>query len=461
MATILGGAASQKFSGAPDGWAQLTPEQKREYKLNNLLNPPNATFVSEEAKTAYKIRAQRLVDVFNLKEPDRIPINLPVGNLPYTLSGVTLRTAMYDYDQAVKACRKFNEQYSAELEHFASPWITPGRVMEILDYKLYSWPGHGIPMDSPSYQFVEREYMTADEYDDLICDPSNYWFRTYMPRVFGAFEPFRMFRPLTDMVEIVNLIQLAPLSSPEMQDTLQKLIEVGKEFQKFGKAMAAFGPSAIANGYPVTFGGFCKAPFDTIGDTLRGTQPILKDMYRRPDKLLEALDLVADFTIKSVLSNPNIANLVMITYPLHKGADGWMSQKQFDTFYWPSLKKVMNAFIQEGLIQHMFAEGGYNSRLESINEFPKGAVCWYFDRTDMLKAKKILGNKCSIQGNIPASLLITGSPADMKKCCRQLIEDCGPGGGYLMCAGAGPDNPKMENLRAMLDTVKEYGFYRK
>ena len=77
----------------------------------------------------------------------------------------------------------------------------------------------------------------------------------------------------------------------------------------------------------------------------------------------------------------------MVTYPLHKGADGWMSQKQFDTFYWPSLKKVMDAFIKEGLIQNMFAEGGYNTRLETVNEFPKGSVCWYFDKTDMAKAK--------------------------------------------------------------------------
>jgi uroporphyrinogen-III decarboxylase len=252
-----------------------------------------------------------------------------------------------------------------------------------------------------------------------------------------------------------------PLASPEMQAMLQKLIDVGKEYQAMMQAMAAAGPSGAARGYPVAFGAFCKAPFDTLGDTLRGTQPILKDMYRRPGKLLEALDVVADFTIKSVLTAPNISNVFMITYPLHKGADGWMSQKQFDTFYWPSLKKVMDAFIKEGIIQHMFAEGGYNTRLESVNEFNKGEVAWYFDRTDMAKAKKILGKKCAIQGNIPSSLVVTGSPVDMKEYCRKLIEDCGPGGGYIMSAGATAENPKLDNLRAMVAACKEYGFYKK
>jgi uroporphyrinogen-III decarboxylase len=459
MGTIFGTVAG-RVSGLPQDWAQRTPEQKRQWRMDNFLNPHNLSFVSERAKNDYKVRTKRLVDVYSVQEPDRVPLNLPVGNLPFTNSGINYRTAMYDYEKAVAACKKFNDEYSEELEYWASPMVTPGRVLDLLDYKLYAWPGHNLGENVSSFQFWEAEYMKEDEYDALILDPSDYWLRTYLPRVFGTLEPLRMFRPLTDIVEIVNMVQLMPLASSEMQNALQKLMEVGQEYQRMMKAMAAAGPSGPANGYPVAFGAFCKAPFDTLGDTLRGTSPILKDMYRRPDKLLEALDVVADFTIKSVLSSPNAPNIFMVTYPLHKGADGWMSQKQFETFYWPSLKKVMNAFINEGLLQNMFAEGGYNTRLESINEFPKGSVCWYFDRTDMFKAKQILGRKCAIQGNVPSSLIITGTPEDVKEYCRKLIEDCGQGGGYILSAGAVADNPKLENLRAMVAAVNEYGYYR-
>jgi uroporphyrinogen-III decarboxylase len=138
-----------------------------------------------------------------------------------------------------------------------------------------------------------------------------------------------------------------------------------------------------------------------------------------------------------------------------------MSQKQFETFYWPSLKKVMDVFIKEGLLQNMFAEGGYNTRLETVNEFGKGEVSWYFDQTDMLKAKKILGAKCAIQGNEPSSLVVTGSPEQVKEYCRKLIETCAPGGGYILSAGAVADNPKLNNLRAMVAAVNEYGYYKK
>lgn len=461
MGTILGNVANMQQSGLPPNWAQLTPEQKRELRLNNFLSPQNLQFVSEKAKNDYKVRAQRLVDVYSVREPDRVPVILPVGNLPYSNFGINYRTAMYDYEKAVAACRKFNQEYSEELEYWASPWVTPGRVMDLLDYKLYAWPGHRLGENVSSVQFMEAEYMKAEEYDAFILDPSDFWIRTYMPRICGALEPLRMFRPITDFVEIVNMGQFMPFASPEGQKMLETLLEVGKEFQKFTKTMMSAGPPGAAHGYPTAFGAFCKAPFDTLGDSLRGTQPILKDMYRRPDKLLEALDVIADFTIRSLLSAPNVANIFMVTYPLHKGADGWMSQKQFDTFYWPSLKKVMNALIEEGLIQHMFAEGGYNTRLETVNEFPKGMVCWYFDKTDMARAKQVLGDNCAIQGNVPSSLIVTGTAADTKEYCRKVIEDCGKGGGFILSAGAVADNPKLENLRAMMAAIREYGVYRK
>ncbi len=460
MATILG-SIENPSAGKAEDWSKLTPEQKRERRIEKFLNPQDVSFVSKKAEGDYKVRARRIVDVFNLKEPDMVPLSLPVGNLPYTHYGITLHTAMYEYDKAVEACKKFNEEFSEELEYFAVPWIMPGKIMEMLDYKLYSWPGRRLGVNVSSYQCMEGEYMKDDEYDALIRDPSDFWVRTYMPRIMGVMEPLRMFRPMTDVVEIINIMQFMPLASPEMQTMLQKLMEIGKEFQKFMQAMAAAGPSGAAHGFPLEFGAFCKAPFDILGDTLRGTQKILKDMYRRPDKLLEALDVVADYTISSVLSAPNISDIFMVSYPLHKGADGWMSPKQYETFYWPSLKKVMDAFIKEGLIQHMFAEGGYNSRLEIINEFPKGMVCWYFDQTDMFRAKRILGDKCAIMGNIPSSLIVTGSPEEIKEHCRKLIEICGQGGGYILAAGAIPENPKLENLRAMRAAVKEYGVYRK
>jgi hypothetical protein len=451
---------NDRQSGLPENWAQLTPAEKREYRLNRFLNPVHIKFVSPEAAKAYKIRAQRTADVFNVKEPDRVPVSLPVGNLPLILHGVSTHSAMYDIEKAIEACKAFNDKYSEELEYFAMPMIAPGKAMEFLDYRLYAWPGHGLSLDAPGYQFVEGEYMTVEEYDDFVRDPSDYWLRTYLPRIFGAFESFRMLAPLPDIIEIPTA-QLMPLALPQIQDTLQRMIDAGKDLQKRNEISArlmGFGP---AHGFPATMGLLNVAPFDALGDTLRGTKGIMMDMFRHPDKLLRAIEVMTELTIHSILHNPIINQALTVIFPLHKGADGWMSAKQFETFYWPSLKKVMDALINEGIICMLFAEGGYNTRLETVTDFPKGSVVWWFDQTDMVKAKKVLGSKFCIQGNVPSSLIVTGSPADVKERCRRLIEGCGKGGGYILAAGCVADNPKLENLRAMLAAVKEYGIYKK
>ena len=448
------------YSGLPDNWAQLTPAQKREYRLNQFLNPTNIPFVSQDAAKAYKVRAQRLVDVFNVKEPDRVPISLPVGNLPFILAGVSMHEVMYDIEKGIKACNAFNEKYSGELEYYAVPYATPGKALELLDYKLYAWPGHGLSVNAPNYQFVEGEYMKVEEYKDLIRDPSDFWLRTYLPRIFGAFESFRMLSPLPDILEIPTF-QLMPLAFPQVQDTLQRMIDAGKDMQKRNELSAKYMGFPAANGFPSTMGTITVAPFDAIGDTLRGTKAIMMDMFRHADELMEALDVMTELIIHSVLNAPNFSRLLTIMFPLHKGADGWMSPKQFDTFYWPTMKRVMDAFIEEGIICTLFAEGSYNTRLEKVTDFPKGTVSWWFDQSDMAKAKKILGDKFSIQGNVPSSVIVTGSPEDVKERCRKLIEVCGKGGGYVLGAGCIADDPKLENLKAMVAAVKEYGVYKK
>jgi uroporphyrinogen-III decarboxylase len=267
---------------------------------------------------------------------------------------------------------------------------------------------------------------------------------------------------MSEMYEINSAFHMSALADPGIQELLLKLVEAGREYQRMNHIMGSFQGIPAANGYPSNFDGLAtRAPFDILGDSLRGTSAIMKDMYRRPDKVLEACDKIADLTINTILKSPMAANFFKVSYPLHKGADGWMSKKQFDTFYWPTLKKVMDALIKEGFIQNLFAEGSFNSRIEFINEFPIGSVIWWFDQSDIFKAKKLLGDKCTIMGNIPASLTATGSPSDVKAYCRKLIEGCGQGGGYVLSYGCCPANPKLENLRAMLEAVKEFGVYRK
>jgi uroporphyrinogen-III decarboxylase len=446
----------------PENWDRLNAEQKREQRLNWLADSAKEIkFVSAAAEKKYKTKLQRLIKVYQVKEPDRVPVTISTGITPLYAYGIDYHAAIYNYEKAAQAFAAFNEEHGVELDSCAIPSIFPARVVDMLDFKLYAWPGHGIPESATGYQFNEGEYMKADEYDAFIRNPSDFWMRTYLPRLFGAFEPFRKVGPLTDIIEF-PIGSLTPLSNPDVQATLQKLIDAGKEIARFGKITGEFSRQVQQKGYLTPFAmNVAHAPFDTLGDTLRGTQGIMKDMFRQPDKLLEALDATADLTISSILTSANAARGFRVWFPLHKGADGWMSQSKFDTFYFPSLKKVMDAFIKEGYIITLFAEGSFDTRLESFTGFPKGSIHWQFDRTDMARAKQLFGGKFSLEGNVPSSMLVTGNPREVKEYCRKLIEVCGKGGGYILAGGASIGNPKVENLRAMVEAAKEYGVYKK
>lgn len=441
-------------------WAQLSPEEKRQARQEWLLDP-GIPFVSPEAEKAYKIRTQRLIDMYCVKEPDRVPVSLPTGSLPAYLAGIDYRTAMYDYDKMIAAWDKFNAEF--QTDEWAAPFmVLPGPVYEAIDYKLYSWPGRGLPISATGFQYNEGEYMMANEYDALIKDPTGFLLRAYLPRVIGAFENFTMM-PFPITLNELPSMGLGPLASPPLQSALQAIMAIGQEIGKWGAKIGPFIAKGISLGFPRSFmGGLAKAPFDTLGDTLRGTKGIMTDMYRQPAKILAAADAIADLAIEAAIAGANASKALMVVFPLHKGADGWMSEKQFDTLYWPSLKKVIDALINEGILVTLFAEGAYNSRLEKVDQFPKGTVHWMFDRSDMARAKSLLGKNCSISGNVPASLLVAGSPQEVEDYCKNLIDTCAPGGGYLLqCGTAGVDEAKMENLRAMWETTVEYGVYKK
>ena len=100
------------------------------------------------------------------------------------------------------------------------------------------------------------------------------------------------------------------------------------------------------------------------------------------------------------------------------------------------------------------------TRLEIIKELPRASVIWYFEQMDMAKAKKVLGDTACIAGNVPASVLCTGTPEDVKEYCRKLIEVCAKGGGYILTGGSSMNKGNPDNLRAMMAAAEEYGVYK-
>jgi hypothetical protein len=439
-------------------WTEVEPgaKDRQEQQFAAWLSGEGVPFESPEAERAYKERVILLKDAIQMqKPPRRIPICPSAGFFPVHYAKSTHYEAMYDVEALIRIWEKYCTDFTPDA--YNPPTIVPGRPLELLGLTLYKWAGHGVSRDRP-YQFVEKEYMKAEEYQDLIDDPTGFFLRGFFPRIFDALKPLEKLPNFPLLHELLPVPPgLLPFGTPELRKAFSDMMEAATEVAPWVMRVRALNGSLMGKGYPSFSGGFSKAPFDVIGDSLRGTAGIMMDMYRHPDELLEACERIAPFMVRAGVAAGKANRHPLIFIPLHKGPDGFMSDKQFRTFYWPTLRKVIIGLANEGMVPLLFAEGGYASRLEIISDVPKGTTVWWFELTDMARAKETVGKVSCVAGNVPVSLLCTGTEEEVKAYCKKLIDTAGRNGGFIFSSSAGMEGAKPENVKAMIDFSKEYG----
>ncbi|TAJ93725.1 MAG: uroporphyrinogen decarboxylase [Gammaproteobacteria bacterium] len=432
-------------------------QAKRQERFRIWREAEHVPFSSPAAIAVYQEKVDMLVDALSLeKKPKRIPVCPSPGFYPVQYGGISFRDAHYDNAKLAVVWEKYYDEFQPDTYNTPGNLVS-GKILDLLDYRLYKWAGAGIGNDK-SFQYIEKEYMKADEYQDFIDDPTGYMLSVYFPRIAGNLAPLAALPLIPAQLEIPMISAgVRPFGTPEFSGLLQKLTEAGQEVNDWFKAQTGVNLKIMGKGYPTLYGGFSKAPLDAIGDSMRGTVGVMMDIYKRPDLLLEACERMVPFMIKIGVASTRASGNPLVFMPLHKGADSFMSQAQFDKFYWPSFRKVLIGLINDGCVPLLFAEGSYNKRLEAIRDLPKGSVIWWFDQTDMIKAKETLGDVACIMGNVPLSLMCTGTPESVTGYCRNLIDKVGRDGGYIMSTGAGFEDVKADNVRAMISFCKEYG----
>ena len=407
----------------------------------------------------YEEREKRVYDAISLKKPDRVPIVTAAEFFFTWAAGLTSAEAMYDYEKMAEGWKQSMKRYNwdmAPLQHA----IRPGPVMELLGMKTFKWPGYNLG-DNVYYQWVENDYVKEDEYDELLRNPSDFTIRTILPRMAGIFEPFQLLPPITSLTMGYTIISLASTFAglPPFIEMMDKLKEAGKENARWNAVQAQLTKDLKEMGYPVLVGALTLAPFDWVSDCLRGMKGSMLDIYRRPEKLKAAIELVKPLTLQLAEMQAKQTGINRIYIPLHRGAAGFMSDKQFEEFYWPSFKWLLLALIDEDLVPMPFFEGDYTSRLKYLAELPPGRILGHFDKINRKKYKEILGDVMCFWGNVPEKLLCLGTPEQVRDDVRELIDTFGDNGGLIVDAGSTgpPPESKFENVVAMTEAVFEYG----
>jgi len=411
-------------------------------------------------------RQKRIEDAINLRKPDRVPVApLVVHYYPTRAKGISNKDAQYNMGKTIEVWKetaiKHNWDSAASVGSIPS-----ARPLELLGIKQFKWPGGGLGDDQP-FQWVEGEYMMQDEYDEMLANPNEFAVKKLWPRIATTLAPVSGMTQMQPppLLFLSNAYTLPGLiggivSQPPMVELLEKMLELARETEKDNKIAANYAMEMMNLGYPFTWAPVTFPAFDWISDAFRGMRGSMIDMYQVPDKLLAAVDMFTPLTIGGCIMMAEQTGNKGVFIPMHRGADGFMSNEQFAKFYWPCLKALFLGLIEAGLTPIPLFEGDYTPRLEFLQELPPKKVAGHFDQVDRKKAKKLLGDVMCFWGNVPASLMCTGTPQQVKDDVKELIDTFGDNGGLIIDSQMGlPDESRPENVQALTDAVHEYGVY--
>jgi uroporphyrinogen-III decarboxylase len=412
-------------------------------------------------KTPKQIRRekeQRITDAIRLKMTDRVPIITGMGYFPAKYVGIPCSAAYYDYDAWYDAYKRTLKDFPADI--IFPQVFMPGKALEILDPKQNRWPGHGVDPNH-GHQSIEIENMEAEDYDAYLEDPSDYIFRIHMSRVSDKLAGLANLPKLSSMGNGSFGAQMlaAIMATPEVSKAIDTLMKTGREMRKWQPKIRKFNKMMLGMGFPQYFQGAAMPPFDVISHSMRGMAGTMTDMFRHPDKLQEACEKILELTLERPMPPPSENGNIRMFMTNTRGSDDFLSKKQFDTFYWPTFRRLVHGLIEKGATPCIFFEGNFTSRLEYLLDFPRGSMLVRLDTTDIFRAKEVLNDHLCIEGNVPSSLLQMGTVQDVKDHCKKLIDVVGKGGGFIIAPRSSTDEVKPENLKAMIEFTQEYGRY--
>ena len=152
--------------------------------------------------------------------------------------------------------------------------------------------------------------------------------------------------------------------------------------------------------------------------------------------------------------------LVPVGYWMHRGGVPFVSPEIFKNVYWPTVKPIIEELWADGIQTLFYAEGKWDRHLESFAELPDRSIVYHVDQGDIAKTHKILGEKFCLSGGISNVILAHGTPDEVRRRCKEVIDIAARDGGYIMDSSAIMQNDaKVENVKAMTDFTREYGIY--
>jgi len=266
------------------------------------------------------------------------------------------------------------------------------------------------------WQVHETERMTPEDYDAIINMGYTPWLMgQYIPKNFGNL-----------MASLGPMFGFAPTAG-------KNVVEAG---------FVPFAPLAAISPFQTFMGGRSMVKFN-------------RDLFRMPEKVLEAMDVAQKDVLANVRKLIGMAHPFAIMTPIGRASGLFYSREKQEKFIFPHYRELVETIVECGAYAALHVDDNFERDLDFFRTLPKGKCIFQADSTtNIFKLKEALGDHMCIMGDVPATMLALGTPDEVHAYATRLIREIGPSG-YILSSGCDvPPNAKVENVQALVDAAK-------
>lgn len=199
-------------------------------------------------------------------------------------------------------------------------------------------------------------------------------------------------------------------------------------------------------------------PFEYFFSSYRGIKELSIDLRKCKPQLLDTSDAIFNTlvfpTMQQLMNTEGLTTIcdsifVMLGHSI-------LSEKQFEEFYWPHLKRCIDIADEHNKSLLLFCESTMLRFTDFFKDIPKGVLFIHLEQDNIFELKKKLPNIC-FMGGMTSDLLGNGTSAQCVNYARKLIDELGDGFVFSTNKMISFRNDcKRENLLAVCDFVRNY-----
>ena len=195
--------------------------------------------------------------------------------------------------------------------------------------------------------------------------------------------------------------------------------------------------------------------FESFHSSFMGIKDVSMAMRRNKEELKEACDAYYQAMVHPSLERALKGEKTTVV-DVYTGLIGHcvLNQKQFELFYYPELKQIVDETAAAGKTVYLYVEGSIARFAEYFQDFPKGTCIMHLEQDDPIEMRKLLPNMC-IAGGMTTDILGTRTPAECVDYAKRLVDEMGQG--FIMSQNkmlSFKNDCRRENLLAVNEYVR-------